>query len=311
MLSVTLPESPKFEKIDNNKSKFIVESCYPGYGITLGNALRRVLLSSLGGSAVTEVKIKGVTHEFTTLKNVKEDVVQIVLNLKDIRFKLHDSDNAEVKLKAKGQKEVTAKDIKLPAGIEIANPEQHIATLTSKTADLEIDIKVEKGVGYVAVEQQEKEEKELGAIALDAAFSPIKRVNFSVDNMRVGKRTDYDKITLEVETDGTITPEEAYGEAVEALMSQFNALIDFKETSAVEEEDEAEEEKEVKQNKTEISALELSTRIHNVLESNGIRTVEDISSMAEKELKDLSGMGAKGVEEIKSAMKRLGYNLEA
>ncbi|MFO7807515.1 MAG: DNA-directed RNA polymerase subunit alpha [Candidatus Moraniibacteriota bacterium] len=310
MFSVSLPNAPKFEKIGENKSRFTIEGCYPGYGVTIGNALRRVLLSSLGGSSITEVKIKGVTHEFTTLKNVKEDVVQIILNLKKVRFNIHDEEEVVVKLKTKGQKEVTAKDIKLSSGIEVANPDQHIATLTSNTAELEMDIKVEKGIGYVPVEQQDKEEKELGAIAMDAIFSPIKRVNFNVDNMRVGKRTDYDKITLEVETDGTITPEDAYAESVEVLMSQFNAIINLEEFSSEKESKEGEEEKQKEKAEVEVSSLNLSTRIHNVLESNEVTKVEEIANMTEKDLKDLSGMGAKGVKEIKDAVEKLGYSLK-
>jgi DNA-directed RNA polymerase subunit alpha len=310
MLSISLPNVPKFEKIGENKSKFTVEGCYPGYGVTIGNALRRVLMSSLGGSSVTEVKIKGVTHEFTTLKNVKEDVVQIILNLKKVRFKLHETEEVVVSLKTKGQKEVTAKDIKLPAGVEIANPEQHIATLTSKTAELEMEIKLEKGIGYVPVEQRERDEKELGAIAVDATFSPIKRVNFKVDNMRVGKRTDYDKITLEVETDGTITPEDAYKEAVEVLMSQFNAISGLEEFSLEQSKPEDEEEKKEEKSGTEISALNLSTRIHNVLKDNDVTKVEDLVEMKESELNNLSGMGKKGVEEIKKSIEKLGYSFK-
>jgi DNA-directed RNA polymerase subunit alpha len=311
MLSVSLPNTPTFKKIGKNKTRFVIEGCYPGYGITIGNALRRILLSSLGGSAITEIKIKGVTHEFTTIKNVKEDVVQLMLNLKKVRFKIHSGEEETVKLKVKGQKSASAKDIKLSSNIEIANPEQYIATLTSSKAELEIDIKVEKGIGYVPVEQQKKEEKDLGVISIDAIFNPIKRVNFNVGNMRVGKRTDYDRITLEIETDGTTTPEEAYSEAVEVLMSQFNAIMDIKEELEKENQEEEPEKKiEQKENSTEISNLELSTRIHNVLESNDVKTIEELSSMTENDLRDLSGMGKKRMEEIINAMKRLGFSLK-
>jgi DNA-directed RNA polymerase subunit alpha len=237
-------------------------------------------------------------------------VVQIILNLKKVRFKLHETEEVVVSLKTKGQKEVTAKDIKLPAGVEIANPEQHIATLTSKTAELEMEIKLEKGIGYVPVEQRERDEKELGAIAVDATFSPIKRVNFKVDNMRVGKRTDYDKITLEVETDGTITPEDAYKEAVEVLMSQFNAISGLEEFSLEQSKPEDEEEKKEEKSGTEISALNLSTRIHNVLKDNDVTKVEDLVEMKESELNNLSGMGKKGVEEIKKSIEKLGYSFK-
>lgn len=320
MLSISLPKSPKYEEIDKNFGRFIIEGCYPGYGTTLGNALRRVLLSSLSGSAVTVIKIKGITHEFTTVKGVQEDAVQLMLNLKQVRFKLHNDEGATVILKAKGEKEVTAKDIKITSDVEIANPDQHIATLTSKSAELEVEIKVEKGIGYVPVEQQEREEKELGAIAIDAVYSPIVRVNFMVGNMRVGKRTDYDKITLEIETDGTATPEEAYSDAVEILMAQFNAVaevgaedqkeeVETKEIQG-EEIDEEEAEKEEVGEDAELSTLKMSTRTLNILEQNNIKTVGEVVKYSEDELKELEGMGDKGIKEIKKAISRFGAILK-
>lgn len=308
---ITLPKTPKFEKIDEKTSRFLIEGCYPGYGTTLGNALRRVLLSSLEGAAATEIKIKGVTHEFTTVEGVKEDVVQLILNLKKVRFQIKSEDESvKLSLKVKGAKEVTAKDIKTSSDVEISNKDQHIASLTSAKSDLEMEIKVEKGVGYVAVEQRERPEKELGAIAIDGLFSPIERVNFEVQDMRVGKRTDYDRIILEVKTDGTISPEEAYKKAVQVLLEQFQAIADIKEKT-----DEPEKQEEIKEEKTsnekdfEISALELSTRIHNVLESNQLTKVSEVVKLTEKELKDLEGMGNKGVEEIKKSAEKLGFSL--
>ncbi len=311
MLLITSPNTPKFEKINEQTSRFLIEGCYPGYGITLGNALRRILLSSLTGAAVTEIKIKGVTHEFTTIEGIKEDVVQIILNLKKVRFRLHTDENIKIFLKAKGVKEVTAKDIKATTDVKIANPDQHIASLTSTKSDLEIELTIEKGIGYVSVEQRERKEKELGAIAIDGIFSPIERVNFKVEDMRVGKRTDYDRIILEVKTDGTITPEEAFTEAVKVLLEQFKAI------SSVEEYQEEIEEKKSKSQKTdknakkdfEIAALELSTRIHNVLESNELTKVSEVAKLSEKELRNLSGMGNKGVDEIKNSIENFGYSL--
>lgn len=318
MLSVSLPKSSKYEKITKNSGVFLIEGCYPGYGTTLGNALRRVLLSSLSGTAVVMVKIKGATHEFTTLKGVKEDIVQIILNLKQVRFRLHSEESATVFLKAKGEKEVTAKDIKSTSEVEVANPDQYIATLTSSSSELEIEIKIERGIGYVPVEQQVREEKEIGAIAVDAIYSPIVRVNFGVDNMRVGKRTDYDKITLEIETDGTVTPQEAYNEAVEILMAQFNAIaeVNKKEEKSKKEKDnetseeEVEAEEEVKESETgedvEVSELKLSTRIQNILEENGVKTVGDIVKLSENEINELEGMGEKGIKEIKKSISKFG-----
>ncbi len=312
MLLITSPNTPKFDKIDERTSRFLIEGCYPGYGITLGNALRRILLSSLTGAAVTEIKVKGVTHEFTTIKGVKEDVVQMILNLKKVRFQLHTDESIKVFLKVKGAKEVTAKDIKTTTDIKVANPNQHIASLTSAKSDLEIELTIEKGIGYVSVEQRERKEKELGAIAIDGIFSPIERVNFKVEDMRVGKRTDYDRIILEIKTDGTITPEKAFTEAVKVLLKQFKAI------SNIEEYQEEIEEKEIKSQKPdknakkdfEISALELSTRIHNVLESNELTKVSEVAKLSEKELRNLSGMGNKGVDEIKNSIENFGYSLK-
>ena len=310
---ITSPQKPKFEKIDKQTSKFLIEGCYPGYGITLGNALRRVLLSSLEGSAVTEIKVKGVTHEFTTIEGVKEDMVQLILNLKKVRFEIKgEAEKVKILLKIKGIKEVTAKDIKLTSEVNVFNKDQHIASLTSSKSDLEIELTIEKGVGYVAVEQRERLEKELGAIAIDGLFSPIEKVNFQVEDMRVGKRTDYDIIILEIKTDGTISPEDAYRKAVQVLLEQFEAIFDIKEKEEEIEVKEIKEKVETKNVKKdfEISALELSTRIHNVLESNELTKVSEVSKLNEKELRSLEGMGNKGVEEIKSSVEKLGYSLK-
>jgi len=311
MFLITPPNTPSFDKIDERTSKFLIEGCYPGYGVTLGNALRRVLLSSLMGAAVTEIKVKGVTHEFATIKGVKEDVVQLILNLKKIRFRLHETESVKIYLKAKGVKEVTAKDIKTTTDVEVANPDQHIASLTSGKSDLEIELTIEKGIGYVSVEQRERKEKELGAIAIDGIFSPVERVNFVIEDMRVGKRTDYDRIILEIKTDGTITPEEAYTESVRVLLGQFQAITEvevYKE--AVTEELKSESKKVSTKKDFEISALELSTRIHNVLESNGLTKVSEVAKLSEKELRNLSGMGNKGVDEIKNSIENFDYSLK-
>ncbi len=312
MLLITSPNTPKFEKIDERTSRFLIEGCYPGYGITLGNALRRVLLSSLTGAAVTEIKIKGATHEFTTIEGIKEDIVQIILNLKKVRFRLHEDESAKVLLKVKGVKEVSAKDIKTASNVNISNPEQHIASLTSSKSDFEMELTIEKGIGYVSVEQRERKEKELGAIAIDGIFSPIERVNFKVEDMRIGKRTDYDRIILEIKTDGTITPEEAYEEAVKVLLGQFNAISkveEYKEEIEVKETKKTAVDKNAKKD-FEISALELSTRIHNVLESNELTKVSEVAKLSEKELRNLSGMGNKGVDEIKNSIENFGYSLK-
>ncbi|MCK9578347.1 DNA-directed RNA polymerase subunit alpha [bacterium] len=222
---ISLPTSIKNKKIKENHSVFEIESLYPGYGVTIGNALRRVILSSLVGAAVTEAKIKDAPHEFSTIPGVKEDVLNILMNLKQLRFKMYGTEPQTATLKVKGEKVALGKDFKFSPELELANPDLHIATITEKTTELEIEIKVEKGVGY-EFQDDPKNKKGIGVIGLDAAFTPIKRVNYIVENMRVGKRTDFDKVSLEVETDGTITPEDALAEALNILISHFSFLKD-------------------------------------------------------------------------------------
>ncbi len=224
--NILLPNPPKVIKKGENRAIFEIENCYPGYGMTLGNALRRVLLSSLPGAAIVGVKIKGVNHEFSTIPHVLEDVIQIILNLKQIRFKLYTDEPVKLTLKAKGEKEVKASDIKLTSDVEIVNKDAHIATLTDKKAELEMEIEVEKGLGYVPVEQRKKEKLSVGYIAVDAIFSPIKKVNYEIENMRVGDRTDFNRLKVDIETDGSITPEEAFQKAVNILVDCFKVLIE-------------------------------------------------------------------------------------
>lgn len=243
MQNIALPSKPKYTEIAKNHGKFEIGGCYPGYGSTLGNALRRVLLSSLPGAAIRSVKIKGVSHEFSTIPGVMEDVVQVILNLKQVRFRSHSEEPVTVTLKAKGEGAVTGKDIKCPSSVEVVNPDQVIATISDKKSELEMDIVVDRGLGYVAVETREDEEREIGEIAIDAIYTPVKRVNYEVENMRVGKRTDYDKITLEVVTDGSVTPEEAFSQTVKILVDQFSVLLEGEaaEVAPAEEKEEKEE----------------------------------------------------------------------
>lgn len=229
---IAAPKKVVYTEEDRAKGTITIEGCYPGYGSTLGNAVRRVLLSSLEGAAIVSVKIKGVQHEFSTLPGVMEDVVQIILNLKRVRFTLHSDEPVKVALKVKGEKQVTAGDFKTSSDIEVVDKDQLIATLTEKKAELEMEVEVQKGLGYVPVDQQSREEKELGVIAIDAIYTPVRRVNFTVSNMRVGKRTDYDKVTLDVQTDGSLTPKEAFDRAVEILKQQFASLAGDSEEAA-------------------------------------------------------------------------------
>lgn len=224
MQNITAPHQPNYTELGQNHGKLEIGGCYPGYGATLGNALRRVLLSSLSGAAARSVKLKGVSHEFSTIPGVREDVVQIILNMKQVRFRSHSDEAVTVTVKAKGEGVVTASSIKCPSSIEVVNGDQVIATLTDKKAEFEMEITVDRGLGYIPVEAREEEEREIGEIAIDAIYTPIKRVNYEVENMRVGKRTDYDKITLEIVTDGTLSPLEAFNQAVAILVAQFSVL---------------------------------------------------------------------------------------
>jgi DNA-directed RNA polymerase subunit alpha len=227
MEHLPLPEKYEIKKISEHQSDIIIEPFYPGYGTTIGNALRRVLLSSLSGAAVTAFKIKNASHEFSTVKGVKEDLVEIILNLKTLRFKLHDVEETRVMVKVKGEKKVKAKDIKTSSEIEVLNPEAVIATLTDKDAELEMELIVKAGRGYVPVENVEKKKFELGTIAIDAVYSPVKNVNFNIENVRVGQMTNYDRLIMNISTDGTVAPEEALKIAASILIDHYNAIINF------------------------------------------------------------------------------------
>lgn len=233
METFPLPSKIELQPNADQKSRatIVIEPCYPGYGTTLGNALRRVLLSSLPGAALTRVKISGVDHEFSTIPHVKEDVVDILLNLKLVRVKIHESGTGTLTLSAKGEGVVKAKDLKIPSNIEVMNPDLVLATLTDSAAKLEMEITAQEGRGYVPVETQEREKNELGVITLDAIYTPVKNVNFDSENVRVGQMTNYDKLTLDIATDGSITPAEAFRRASEILVSHFALLTETKFTT--------------------------------------------------------------------------------
>ncbi|MDO8470587.1 MAG: DNA-directed RNA polymerase subunit alpha [bacterium] len=233
-MMVPLSQSIRLVEEKGRKGVFEIEALYPGYGVTVGNSLRRVLLSSLEGAAITQVKIKGVSHEFSTIPGVKEDVLGILLNLKQVRFTSFTEEPQKAVLKIKGEKEVTAGSFQVPSQVELINKDLHIATLTSSSAELEMEIQIEKGIGYVPVESLKKEKQEIGVIFLDAIFSPVQRVSFKVDHMRVGDRTDFDRLILEVETDGTMTAAKALWQASNILLKQFEAISQGIEEKAAE-----------------------------------------------------------------------------
>ncbi len=223
---ILLPKSLKVTNKKENFACFEIEGLYPGYGITIGNSLRRVLISSLEGAAVTQVNIRGVRHEFSTIPGVLEDVINIMMNLKKMRFKIYEDEPQKATLKIKREGDVKGSDFKFPSQVELVNKSCHIATITDKKTELEMEIQIEKGIGYQPVERTKKLGKlAIGALPIDAIFSPVKKVNYKVENMRVGKRTDFDKLYLEITTDGTITPEEAFLSASDILNKFFSSFI--------------------------------------------------------------------------------------
>lgn len=241
--SIIVPSKPKIIREEGFSGIYEIDGLYPGYGHTLGNSLRRIILSSLAGSAVTRVKIKGVEHEFSSIDGVKEDVITILLNLKKLRIKLITDEPQTITLKAKGIKKLTAKDIEYPGQVEILNPELHIIELTDKSADVDIEITVEKGLGYVSKEVLHKDRVDIGTISLDATFTPIRKVNYEVENMRVGDRTDFNRLRISIETDGTLTSKEALESSISLMIMQLKSIVGFKEDEVVAEVESKEESK--------------------------------------------------------------------
>ena len=316
-MQITLPQQPKVTKKEGNSAIIEIEELYPGYGMTLGNAIRRVLLSSLPGSAVTFAKIKGVSHEFSTIPYVMEDVVDILLNLKQLRFKLHSNEPQTVTVKASGEKVVTGADIECPSQVEVVNKDLVIATLTDKKADFEMELIVESGLGYVPVEERKQGKLDVGLIAIDAIFTPIRKINYDVEDMRVGDRTDFNKLKITIETDGTIDPENAFYDAIDILVSQFSAIqrsskIDYVSNVVEEDNQDSLDEKETKEDvvKIKVSDLDLSSRTIGALESSSIKTVAGLIKKSESDILSLEGMGEKGLSEIKKALKKLGVSLK-
>lgn len=250
-MSITLPQKIKFNKIDENHEQAIIGPCYPGYGITIGNALKRVLISSLEGGAIYAVKIKGAQHEFSTIPNVLEDVIEIILNLKELNFNIHSDKEIKLTLEASGKKEVKAKDIKLTSDVELINPDKHIATLTNAKSEIKIDLFIKKGRGYWPSEERE-EEREIGVIAVDSFFGPIKKVGLKIENVRVKQMTNYENIVLDIKTNGVISPKDALDVATKILIEQFNVVeknINEKEDKKKVEDNKKEDKKTTKKDK--------------------------------------------------------------
>jgi DNA-directed RNA polymerase subunit alpha len=304
---IQLPELKPVRE-EGNKATFAVEPLYSGYGMTLGNSLRRVILSSLGGAAVTAVKIDSVAHEFSTIDGVKEDVVEIILNLKKLRFRVYSDEPQFLVLTASGKGEVTAASVKTTSDVEIVNPDQLIATLDNAKVKLGMEIKVEKGRGYVPVEHREGEKLEVGMIAVDALYSPVQRVRYSVENTRVGQMTDLDRLVMEVETDGTITPHEAIAQAAEILVEHFQVVAG--QPVGVAEGAAPEANSETGSAKITVEEINLSPRTTNALINNDIKTVKDLLKLGDTELRELKGFGSKAYDEVKAKLIELGFTTE-
>lgn len=318
--NVILPSKPKVVNEEKFAGIYEIDGLYPGYGHTLGNSLRRIILSSLPGYAITSVKVQGVDHEFSTIPNIKEDVITMILSLKKLRMRVASDEPQILNLKVKGEKNVTAADITVPGQVEILNPELHIATLTDKSAELDIELRVEKGLGFVAKEILQKERVDIGSISLDAIFTPIRRVNYEVENMRVGNRTDFNRLKVFIETDGTLSPREALEKSIEIMIGQLKAIIGFKEEVEIEEsaslsasDSDHEKPKEgVDQDflKTRIESIGLSPRTLNALSNANIRTVGGLTRKKEEDLLDIDGLGTKGILEIKKMLSGYGIVLK-
>ena len=316
--TLLLPSKPKVISEKGENGVFEIDGLYPGYGHTLGNSLRRIILSSLPGVAITSVKISGVSHEFSVLDGVKEDIVTILLNLKKVRMRFSTDEPQILYLKAKGEKVIRASDLEVPGQVEILTPNAIIATLTSKNTVLDMEIRAEKGLGFVPKEMIDKSRVDIGTIALDGIFTPIRRASYEVENMRVGDRTDFNKLRISIETDGTVSPSTALSSAIEIMINQLKAIVGFKEDEPVASEKNVRErqgstvraEVDPEVLKTRVETLDISIRTRHALALANIRTVGGLARKKEKDLLEIEGLGAKGVQEIRKALGEFGITLK-
>lgn len=308
LYDIQLPEL-KPVKEEGNRATFVIEPLYSGYGMTLGNSLRRVILSSLGGAATTAVKIDNVSHEFSTIKGVKEDVVEILLNLKKVRFKVFSDEPQFLILTKSGRGPVKASDIKTTSDVEVTNGDQLICNIEDDKAKIGMEIKVEKGRGYVPVESRESEKLEVGMIAVDAIYSPVQRVRYNVENTRVGQVTDLDRLVIEIETDGTVTPSDAISQAAQILVDHFSVVAGNPAPTI--QAPVTNERSDAAASKIMIEEVNLSPRTTNALLNNDIKTMKDLLNLTDGELRDLKGFGAKAYDEVKDKISELGFTVEA
>ena len=305
-------EKPRIEclKLDNDNmyAKFVCEPLERGYGITLGNSLRRILLSSLPGAAITSIKVDGVQHEFTTIPGIVEDVVEIILNLKNVRLKIHDNEEKNLKIDVDGEGEVTAGDIVGDANVEILNPDLHICTI-AEGGKLHMELTANRGRGYNPSSKNKNANQPIGVIAIDSIYTPVKKVNFYVENTRVGQITDYDKLTIELWTDGSLAPDEALSLAAKVMNEHLALFIDLSDaTKNTEIMVEKEESKKEKVLETTIEELDLSVRSYNCLKRAGIINVEDLTNKTEEDMMKVRNLGRKSLEEVTNKLHSLGLD---
>ena len=309
MIEIEKPTINKYVDEDGNYGKFVVEPLERGYGTTLGNALRRILLSSLPGAAVTSIKIDGVLHEFSTIPGVKEDVTEIILNLKKLAVRLNGESTKRVIINAVGPKEVTAADIIGDTDMEIFNPDLHIATL-EENATLVMEINLARGRGYVPAEMNKTETTPISVIPVDSIYTPVRKVNFTVENTRVGQVTDYDKLVLEIWTDGSITPDEGVSIGAKIMQEHLNLFIALTDvTGSMEIMVEKEEDQKEKALEMTIEELELSVRSFNCLKRAAINTVEELTQKSEDDMMKVRNLGKKSLDEVKAKLEELGLGL--
>ena len=297
----------EFAELSDTYGKFVVEPLERGFGVTLGNALRRILLSSISGAAVTSVKIENVLHEFSTIPGVVEDVTQVILNLKELSLKLHSEKPKLLRMDVRGKKDVVAGDLQPDAEVEILNPDLHIATLDGKNAHLTMELVVERGKGYVPAERHRKSEHVIGVIPIDSVFSPIQKVNYVVDDTRVGQAADYDRLTLEVWTDGSIRPEEALQESARLLIDGFRLFVGTAVAPEIAVGPQVDETNKLAT--MPIEELDLSVRPYNCLKRAGINTLGDLLQRTEEEVVNVKNFGRKSLDEVKEKLAALGLEL--
>ncbi len=319
--TILLPSAPRVAKEEGNKGTYEIDNLYPGYGHTLGNSLRRIILSSLPGVAITSIKIGGVSHEFSTIENVREDVVTIMLHLKKVRFKLTGVDSHSFSFTVKGPGKIHSQDIETDGQVEVLTKDEYLFEITGKTS-VTIEIVLERGMGFVPKELHQKDKVDIGTIAVDAVFTPIRRVAYEVENMRVGDKTNHNRLRIIIETDGTISPREALDNSIIIMLEQLKAMVGVKDdvvasVKASKEEDEEKVEEGVKEEemtdlmKTRIDSLGLSTRTLNSLNNANIRTLGGLARKREEDLLEVEGIGDKGIQEIRKELSAFGIVLKA